>query len=55
MSSNMFDASSWEGGECGGQCCWTVTLRDSKNSNLCDRETQENAHMREVGGKDRQC
>jgi len=27
-----------------------VTLRDSRNSNLCDRETQENAHMSEVGG-----
>ena len=28
-----------------------MTLRDSRNSNLCDRETQENAHMSEVGGR----
>ena len=27
------------------------TLRDSRNSNLCDRETQENTYMSEVGGR----
>jgi len=38
-------------GKCGSQCSWTETLHDRRNSNLCDSETQENTHMKEVGGR----
>jgi len=40
-----------DGGECGGQCSWTETLCDRRNSNLCDSETQENTYLSEVRGR----
>ena len=38
-----------DGCEHGGQCSWTETFHDQRNSNLCDSEIQENTHVSEVG------
>jgi hypothetical protein len=40
-----------DGRECGSQYSWVETLHDQRNSKLCDSETQENSHMRKVGGR----
>jgi len=40
-----------DSGEWGSQWNWTDKLRDRKNSNLCDSETQDNTDMSEAEGR----
>ena len=54
VSANRDVASGWNGGESGSKCSMTEKLRDRRNSNRCDSQTQENTDMSEVGGGKRE-
>jgi hypothetical protein len=46
VSASRVDASVWDGEECVSQC-------SLEKDALCESETQENTHLRKVGGRKR--
>jgi hypothetical protein len=51
VSASRVEASVWMEGECGGQSTRKEAVRDRRNCNWCDCQTQEDIHVSEVRGR----